>query len=93
LEDFDRIMAAERPDLWSACAWREIHTGHVHHRRLIELKGAAIRTLPSLRPPCAWSAENGFIGSIRAAESYIWNRNEGLIGTATYSILEKPNGA
>lgn len=89
LLDYDRIMASERPEMWGRCRWREAHTGDKHQRRVIETKGATIRILPSLRPPCAWSAENHHIGSMRAAEALVWSKTEGLIGTASYSILDK----
>jgi hypothetical protein len=92
LEEYPGTMASEQPRMWGETAWREAHTGDKHHRRLLELRGATVRILPSLRPPCAWSAENHFIGSIRAAEAYIWNADEGLISTASYSILGDQNG-
>lgn len=88
-EDYGRVMAAEQPDMWGRTRWRESHVGHQHHRELIEQPGATVRVLPSLRPPCTWSAENMYIGAIRAAESYVWNDQEGLVGTAVYSILDK----
>lgn len=87
LPDYDRIMASERPEMWGRTRWREAHTGHIHHKRVIEEKGATIRSLSSLRPACAWSAENHHTGSIRAAEAFVWSKTEGLIGQATYSIL------
>jgi hypothetical protein len=87
LEDYGGTMASEQPRMWGDTVWREAHTGDKHQRRLIEVKGATVRILPSLRPPCAWSSENHFLGSMRAAEAYVWNREEGLIGTACYSIF------
>lgn len=87
LEDYDRIMSTERSEMWGRTKWREAHTGDKHHRKVIEHKGATIRSLPSLRPSCSWSYEYTLIGSIRAAEAFVWNRNEGLIGTSTFSIL------
>jgi hypothetical protein len=89
LEDYDRTMAAEQPAMWGRTRWHEAHTGDKHHRRMIELKGATIRILPSLRPSCSWSAENHFVGAIRAAEAYVWSSREGLVGTACYSILDR----
>jgi hypothetical protein len=91
LESYDRIMAAEHPEMWGKTLWREAHTGDKHQRRLIELKGATVRILPSLRPPDAWTAENQYIGAIRAAEAYVWHRREGLLGTSTYSVLGDAN--
>lgn len=89
LEDYGKTMAAEQPQMWGRTKWREAHTGDKHHRRTIELAGATVRIIPSLRPPCAWSSENNYVGNIRAAEAYVWNRAEGLIGTGVYSILDK----
>lgn len=89
LEEYGATMAAEQPRMWGDTTWREAHTGDKHQRRLIEMKGAAVRILPSLRPPCAWSSENHFLGAIRAAEGYVWNKDEGLISTATYSLSPK----
>jgi transposase len=86
LEEHGMKMAAERADMWGRTQWHEIHTGDKHHRRLIEFDAYTVRILPSLRPPCAWSAENGY-GAIRAAESYVWSKTEALIGTSTFSIL------
>lgn len=90
LEDYAALMALEAAPAWGATSWREFHTGDKHQRRLLELKGVAIRILPSLSPPNAWASANGFVGSVRAGEAYVWNRAEGLIGTACYSILPKP---
>lgn len=87
LENYPQIMAAEQPALWGRTLYREAHTGDKHRKQLIELPGATVRILPSLRPPDAWCAENHFVGSIRAAEAYVWNDREGLIGTGVYSIL------
>lgn len=89
LPDYDRIMASEQSEMWGRTKWREAHTGHIHHKQLIEQKGALIRSLSSLRPPCSWGAENHHTGSIRAAESFVWCKAEGLIGQATYSILQR----
>jgi hypothetical protein len=88
LEEYGATMAAEQPGMWGRTRHREAHTGDKHQRRLIETKGATVRILPSLRPSCAWSAENHYIGSVRAAEAYVWNKDEGLVGTAMYSILQ-----
>jgi hypothetical protein len=88
LENYDKTMAAQRPKMWGRTKWREAHTGDKHHRRMVELRGATVRILPSLRPSCVWSAEN-HLGSIRGAEAYVWNAREGMIGTAGHYILQE----
>ncbi|QNI37538.1 helix-turn-helix domain-containing protein [Edaphobacter albus] len=87
--DYGKIMASEMPEMWGRTKWREAHTGHLHTRRVFEDKGYTARICPSLRPSCAWSAENHHTGSIRASEAFVWSKLEGLIGQATYSILPK----
>jgi hypothetical protein len=89
IEDYGKTMAAEQPAMWGRTKWREAHTGDKHHKRTIEFPGVTIRILPSLRPPDAWSSEYNYVGSIRSAEAYVWNKTEGLIGTSVYSILSK----
>jgi hypothetical protein len=86
LEDYGKTMAAEQPAMWGRTLWREAHTGDKHQKRTIEQPGCIVRILSSLRPPCAWSAENMY-QSIRAAEAHVWSKTEALIGGATYSIL------
>ena len=88
------IMAVERPAMWATTTCREVHMGHIHTRKgmsfdVNEIKGVTVRTLPSLRPPCAWSADLGYVGNLRSAEAYIFNDKEGLIGTAVYTVQRK----
>jgi hypothetical protein len=86
LEEYPLLMATEQREMWGRTLWHEAHTGDKHQRRLIELKGAVVRILPSLSPPDAWLSEKCFVGNIRCAEAYVWNRTEGLLGTAVFSL-------
>ena len=87
LEGYPGLMATEQPEMWGRTLWREAHTGDKHHRRLLELKGASVRILPSLRPPDAWTSENQFIGSLRAAEAFVWHRQFGMQANLIHSVL------
>jgi transposase len=89
LERYGMTFAAEEPKMWGRTRWREIHSADKHQRSLVEFDGYAVRILPSLRPPCDWSSEN-MLGAVRASESYVWSKTEGLIGNATFSVLPKP---
>lgn len=86
------IMATERPDLWGATRFREIHLGHLHQRRasqflgVSEYNGVCVRILPSLSAPEDWHTAKGYVGNIRSAEAYIWDRNTGLVGTAMFNV-------
>ena len=83
--DMPLVMATEQPAMWGSTMFRECHTGHLHQVRTEESHGIKVRILPSLSPPDAWHATNAYVGCLRSAEGYIWNRNEGLIGQVFYT--------
>jgi len=88
--DMPLVMASEQPVMWGATMFRECHTGHLHQTRLEETHGVRVRILPSLSPPDAWHAVNAYVGCLRSAEGYIWNRDEGLIGQVFYTDDGQP---
>jgi len=79
------LMATEQPEMFGQTKYREIHTGHTHRAEMKETNGVRVRVLPSLCHPDDWHYDNGFVGNIRSAEAYVWNKDEGLIGTAVYT--------
>ena len=87
MKDYPLLFASERSDIWGSTLWREIHTGDKHRVHLEEQHGIRVRILPSLAESSHWESENLFTGSIQSAEAYVWNKVEGLIGTASYSVL------
>ena len=34
----------------------------------------------------AWHAGQGYVGNIRSAESYFWDKQTGLVGTGGYNV-------
>ena len=88
--DMPLVMASEQPVMWGATMFRECHTGHLHQTRTEESHGVRVRILPSLSPPDAWHAGNAYVGCLRSAEGYIWNREEGLIGQVFYTDDGQP---
>jgi hypothetical protein len=86
LENYPLLMASERPEMWGDTLYREAHTGDKHQRKLVELNGVAVRILPTLCATDDWHSKMHFVGNVRCAEAYIWNRDEGLIGTAVYTV-------
>lgn len=83
------LFAKERPDIWGATKWQEVHLGHLHQTRVNEHNGVRVRILPSLCAADAWHSEMGFVGAVRAAEAFVWDRDEGLIGTAVYQVPDQ----
>jgi hypothetical protein len=80
------LMATERRKMWGETKYNEIHTGDLHQVRLEEEFGVRVRILPSLCPPDAWHAREGYVGNARSAEAYVWNKSEGLVAQAYYNV-------
>lgn len=90
LQDYPLLMAAEQPKMFGETLHREAHTGDKHHLKVQEYRGIKVRISPALCPPDAWHAEHQFVGSARSAEAFVWQREEGLIGTAYYTVPAPP---
>jgi len=81
------ILATEAPWEWGMSTCREVHTGHFHTRRATayrpyyETHGVVVRVLPSLSATDTWHHTQGYIGSLRAAESYLYSEETGIIGS------------
>lgn len=64
----------------------EWHLGHIHTAKMYmtkdldTLSGTTIRWLHALTGTNAWHFENGYCGNRRAAESFLYDREEGYIG-------------
>lgn len=86
LSEYPSTMAAEQPEMWGNTKFHEAHTGDKHHTKVEEYKGAKVRISPALCPPDAWHADKHYVGSSRSAEAFVWHGNEGLVGTAIYTV-------
>lgn len=89
LNNLPIMMAIEEPKLWAESSYREWHTGDKHHKqdmvtRANEDNGVVVRILRSLVPADAWTFGKGF-NSLRAAEAFMWNKDNGLVAQFTAS--------
>jgi predicted phosphodiesterase len=84
--DYPLLMATEKPKMFGSTKFREIHTGHLHQVRLEETHGIRVRILPSLTAVDTWLSGKGFTSQMRSAEAYVWSKEEGLVGMATYTL-------
>jgi hypothetical protein len=87
-KNYPLLMATEAPEAWGKARYREIHTGDKHQERLEEQMGVRVRILPSLCPPDAWHAAEGYVNNIQSAQGFVWDPNEGLIATAHYNVQD-----
>ena len=85
------LMSLESREAWARCRYREIHTGHLHKqaariRRVVDsdgidtVDGVVVRTAPALCPPDDWHAQEGWIGSRQAMETFLYRAGGGLAG-------------
>lgn len=92
IADLPLIVASEKPDLWAQTKYREIHIGHLHHKREIkfmstqEVKGIVLRYMRSLSGTDAWHNLKGYKGAVQACEAFIWDENEGMICQFSHNI-------
>ena len=92
VSDLPLLVASEVPELWSKTKYREIHVGHLHHKKEIkflatqENKGITIRYMRSLSGTDAWHNLKGYKGGIQACEAFIWDENEGLICQFSHNL-------
>lgn len=91
--NYPLVMATEQPQMFGSTTHREAHTGHLHQTRVEETHGVKVRISPALCPADAWHAENMYTGNARAAEAYVWSKDEGLIGTAVYTVQRSAEDA
>ena len=74
----DGLMQIEAPEAWGGSIWREMHMGHLHTERTVTKNGIVFRRISAITATDAWHSENGFIGSVRQAQAFIWDQEHGL---------------
>lgn len=90
LSNLPLLMATEEPGLWAGSQFREWHTGDKHHKKDMvttadEDRGVMVRILRSLVPADAWTFNSGFVKPLKAAESFLWHPEKGLVAQFTAS--------
>ncbi|HEY6021074.1 MAG TPA: hypothetical protein VIY48_14550, partial [Candidatus Paceibacterota bacterium] len=92
LSDLSNLMPVESPEWWAVSTYREFHTGDKHHikeyqsdfrLKAEELHGVLVRIIPSITVADGWTIDKGFVGSRRAAQSFLYHPTEGLKGMFT----------
>lgn len=91
--DLPAIMMHEARELMATRRSLEIHLGHFHKAK--ETKhvntdtyagGVRVRVLPSLSGTDKWHHSKGYVGSMRAAEAYLWSKRTGYVGHFSANI-------
>lgn len=93
IKSIGHLMASEQPELWSKSRYREVITGHWHHKkdRIVEsmqvdtIKDVVVRFLPSLSGTDEWHYKHGYI-NVKAAEAHIYHQEDGHCGMLEYRL-------
>lgn len=89
------LMAQEEPQLWAQTHYREWLLGHLHHKKKLltqstkDYNGVIVTYLSSLSGTDAWHFNKAYTGSIKSAEAFVYDKREGLVGTAVHNIFKE----
>jgi hypothetical protein len=73
------MMPIEVPALWGQSQFREFHVGHLHSEQMIqEINGVIVRRISSPTAADTWHTMSGYLGSVRKAQTFIYDRERGL---------------
>jgi len=84
------LMQIESPEAWGKSVWREMHMGHLHTESTTTKNGIVFRRISAITAADAWHSENGFIGSVRQAQAFIWDRKRGLQMIINSNVVSNP---
>jgi len=80
------LMASESPKEWAETKHREWHLGHLHKTFADESYGVVTRILPSLAATDSWHKTKGFVGNMKAAQAYLWDKEKGYTAHFQYTV-------
>lgn len=93
-QDLPLTMAQEAKDSWNKTFYREWLLGHLHHGKKLQTetakdyRGVIVTYLTSPSASDAWHFERNFVGAIKGAEAYIYNKDEGKVGVVIHNIAK-----
>jgi DNA repair exonuclease SbcCD nuclease subunit len=83
---------------WTSTKFHEWHLGHIHRKRTVKYEinksrelnedlGVTIRYLSSLTGTEEWHHKKGFVGSTKAADAFVWNKEFGLVAHLNTNLI------
>ena len=83
-------MPIEAKKLWSDTEFHEMHAAHLHSEQMIqEINGVIVRRISSPTVSDKWHTEKAFIGSVRKAQTFVYDEVYGLTDIIMTPV--KPN--
>lgn len=73
------LMPIEAREAWGRTEFHEFHAAHFHKEKILdEENGIIVRYISSPTGTDAWHYDNGYVGAVRKAQSFVWDRRFGL---------------
>ena len=80
IQDITKIMAAETGIDWGECKYKCFLLGHLHDRKEVgDDYGVDIYRLPSVSGASAWTSQQGYCGTNKMSQSFVFDKSKGLI--------------
>jgi hypothetical protein len=72
-------MQVEAREAWGRTLYHEVHAAHIHSEKTVtEDNGVIIRHVSSPTGTDAWHYNSGYVGAVKKAQSFLWDRENGL---------------
>lgn len=90
--DMPILMAQEADKMWSDTKHRYIYQHHLHHKvktswqSVKDYPGITLEVLRSPSAPDGWHDRNGFVGTPRAIEGFLHNKEKGQVARLTHIL-------
>lgn len=83
------LMPNEARELWGKAKYCEMHTAHLHSEHSIEeINGVIVRRISSPTATDTWHYTSGYVGAVRKAQTFIWDKELGLEQIINTPVME-----
>ena len=92
LNDLPGIVSQRYRDVWSEVKYVEVHRGHYHTNKAYkmqaveELNGLTVRNLSSMSATDEWHDMKGYVGNVKKASAFVWNKYNGVQAKLNYNV-------
>lgn len=82
------LMPLEAKELWGQAKYYEMHAAHLHSEQMIqEINGVIVRRIASPTAADTWHTSGGWMGAVRKAQAFIYDREQGLKYTINIPVM------
>ena len=74
-----KIMAAEQPAMWGETKYKYFLISHLHCEIVRDDFGVDIRRLPTISGKSYWTNREGFVGTKKQSQAFLFNADKGLV--------------